>query len=525
MSNYSNESLDRIEKIKKLKEAWVITYANNYHWKVDISDILDQKEKVKPVEELQTSWAIWEFQTAGRLMSYKSHGKLAFGKIIDNTNSIQICFMKDKLVFNTWREIVESLTIEWEEKSAYKVMEKFVNVWDYVWVIGDLFLTQHGELTIFVKEFQILSKAVRPLPEKFHWVTDQETLYRQRYLDLIMNDETYQRMKLRSKFIKTLRDFYDNSEFIEVETPVLGNAASGAAAAPFITHHNDFDQEFFLRISPETFLKRVTMGRFERVVEFARDFRNEWSDPSHMQEFTMIEHYACWWNFEDNMKFIEEMFDFVFKNIPELSKVIDVKDKAWNPRTVNFQTPWQRIDYVEWVKWACGIDVSKYLPWDEQKLIADIKAAWVQFDWMDKMWVPTLIDYLYKKVLRPGITWPAFVYNYPKTMQPLARQNDANPDIVEQFQVVVNGWEICKAYSELVDPEIQAANFEAQSWAIEAWDVEATSPDEEFVLAMEYGMPPQSGFGMWIDRVFSLLTAQENLRDVVLFPLMKNKNN
>ena len=232
MSNYSNESLDRLEKIKKLKEAWVITYANNYHWKVDVSSILDQKEKVKPVEELQTSWAIWEFQTAGRLMSYKSHGKLAFGKIIDNTNSIQICFMKDKLVFNTWREIVENITIEWEEKSAYKVMEKFVNVWDYVWVKWDLFLTQHGELTIFVKEFQILSKAVRPLPEKFHWVTDQETLYRQRYLDLIMNDETYQRMKLRSKFIKTLRDFYDNSEFIEVETPVLGNAASGAAAAP-----------------------------------------------------------------------------------------------------------------------------------------------------------------------------------------------------------------------------------------------------------------------------------------------------
>lgn len=525
MSNYSNESLDRLEKIKKLKEAWVITYANNYHWKVDIVDILNKTEKIKSVEDLQANWAIWEFQTAGRLMSYKSHGKLAFARIADLSGDIQICFMKDKLVFNTWKTVVESLVIDGEEKSAYKIGEKFVNVWDYIWVKWDLFLTQHWELTVFIKEFQILSKAVRPLPEKFHWVTDQETLYRQRYLDLIMNDETYQRMKLRSKFIKTLRDFYDNNAFIEVETPVLGNAASGAAAAPFITHHNDFDQEFFLRISPETFLKRVTMSRFERVVEFARDFRNEWSDPSHMQEFTMIEHYACWWNFEDNMNFIEEMFDFVFKNIPELSKEIDVKDKAWNPRRVNFQTPWQRIDYIKWVQWACWIDVSKYLPGDEKALIADIKAAWVQFDGMDKMWVPTLIDYLYKKVLRPGITWPAFVYNYPKTMQPLARQNDENPDIVEQFQVVVNGWEICKAYSELVDPEIQKANFESQSGAIERWDEEATSPDEEFVLAMEYGMPPQSGFGMWIDRIFSLLTAQENLRDVVLFPLMKSKNN
>ena len=154
-------------------------------------------------------------------------------------------------------------------------------------------------------------------------------------------------MRLRSKFIKVLRDFYDNNEFIEVETPVLGNAASGAAAAPFITHHNDYDQEFFLRISPETFLKRVTMGRFERVVEFARDFRNEGSDPSHMQEFTMIEHYASWWNFEDNMKFVEDMFDFIFKNISELEKEIDVKDKQGNTRRVNFQTPWQRIDYVQ----------------------------------------------------------------------------------------------------------------------------------------------------------------------------------
>ena len=538
MFDYSNESIDRIEKIKKLKSAWVIVYANNYHWKIDIEEItsplapllqgegkIEDFPEVKNVETLQELWAEKKYKTAWRLMSYKSHGKLAFAKITDKSWTLQICFMKDKLSFNMWdpaNTIVESLIIEDEEKSAYKISEKFINVWDYIWVIWELFLTKHGELTLFVKEFQILSKAVRPLPEKFHGITDQETLYRQRYLDLIMHDETYARMKLRSKFIKVLRDFYENNEFIEVETPVLWNAASGAAAAPFITHHNDFDQEFFLRISPETFLKRVTMSRFERVVEFARDFRNEWSDPSHMQEFTMIEHYACWWNFEDNMIFVEKMFDYIFANIPELSREIDVKDKQWNSRRVNFKTPWQRIDYIEWVKWACGIDVSKYIPWDEKKLIADIKSVWVEFEWMDKMWVPTLIDYLYKKVLRPSITGPAFVYNYPKTMQPLARQNDTNTDIVEQFQVLINGWEVIKAYSELIDPVIQKANFESQSGAIERWDEEATSPDEEFVLAMEYGMPPQSGLGMWIDRIFSLLTAQENLRDVVLFPLMKS---
>jgi lysyl-tRNA synthetase, class II len=525
MSEYSLESLDRIEKIRKLKEAWVIVYANNYHWKQDISEIVKNNSNLKEVEVLQENWAESKFKTAWRLMSYKSHGKLAFAKIMDHSSTIQVCFMKDKFKFNTWKEVVESLIIEGEEKSSYKISEKFINVWDYIWVVWDLFVTKHWELTLFVNEFQILSKAIRPLPEKFHWIKDEETIYRQRYLDLITNEESYNRFVLRSKFIKTLRDFYHENEFVEIETPVLWNAASWAAAAPFITHHNDFNEEFFLRISPETSLKKATVWRFERVVEFARDFRNEGSDPSHMQEFSAIEHYTCWWNFEDNMKFTEDMFDFIFKNISELKKEVMIKDKNWNERLVNFKTPWAKIDYIEWVKEASWIDVSKYFIWDEKKLINDIKSAGVEFEWMDNMVVPTLIDYLYKKVLRPSIVWPAFVYNYPKTMQPLARQSDKNSWIVEQFQVVVNGWEILKAYSELVDPEIQKANFEAQWKAKEMWDQEATTGDDDFVLAMEYWMPPQSGWWMWVERIFSLLTWQENLRDVALFPLMKSEKN
>jgi len=526
---YSLESIDRIEKIKKLKSAWVVVYANNYHWKNDISNIIqkssEDKSIIKEVDNLQNSWTNLDFQTAWRLMSYKSHWKLAFAKIMDHSWIIQICFMKDKLKFNTWKEIVESLEIDSEAKNAFKISEKFINVWDYIWVKGDLFLTKHEELTLFIWEFQILSKAIRPLPEKYHWVTDIETLYRQRYLDMIMNEDTFNRMKLRSKFIKTLRDFYNNNDFFEIETPVLWNAASGAARAPFITHHNDFDEKFYLRISPETYLKRATVGRFERVVEFTRNFRNEWSDPSHMQEFSAIEHYWVYWNYEDNMKFTEKMFDFLFENISEFKKEILVKDKSWIEKMVNFQTPWKRIDYIEWIKEVCGIDVSVYFIWDEVKLIQDIKSAWVEFVWMDKMVVPTLIDYLFKKVLRPSIVWPAFIYNYPKTMQPLARQNDENPSIVEQFQVVVNGWEIIKAYSELVDPAIQKANFDIQAKAKEMWDEEATSWDDDFVLAMEYGMPPQSGWWMWIERVFSLLTEKENLRDAILFPLMKSVKN
>lgn len=522
---YGRESLDRLEKIEKLKKAWVVPYAGNYRGKINIDIIQSETSKVKDLEVLLEKWMTWDFQTAGRLMSGKSHGKLMFSKIRDNTSEIQICFMKDFVVFNTWNPslwVVSSLEIEWEEKGAYKIAEKFVNTWDYIGVKGDLFYTKHGELTLLVKEFQILSKAVRPLPEKWHGVTDQETIYRQRYLDLIMNDESYKRFLLRSKFVRTLRNFYAENDFIEIETPVLGNAASWAAAAPFVTHHNDFDESFFLRIAPETSLKKATVGRFERVVEFTRNFRNEGSDPSHMQEFSAIEHYAAYWNFEDNMKFTEEMFDYLFTNIPELKREVEVKDKQGNAKLVNFQTPWKKIDYVKWVKEACGIDVSMYFPWDEKKLIADIKNAGVQFEGMDKMGVPTLIDYLFKKVLRPSIVWPAFVYNYPKTMQPLARQSDENPEVVEQFQAVVNGWEILKAYTELVDPVIQKANFDAQGDALKRGDEEATSGDDDFVLAMEYGMPCQSGWWMGIERILSLLTGQDNLRDVVLFPLMKS---
>lgn len=523
--DYSKESIDRQQKIQNMKDAGIICYANNFRWKQDILTLIESsKSKYKEVDFLMENWSVWEYKTAGRIISSRGMGKLTFAKLRDNTWDIQVCFMRDMVDFNTGRVVVKELEIAWEMKSAYKIAEKFCQVWDYIWIVWDLFLTKHWELTLFVREFQVLSKAVRPLPEKFHWIQDKETIYRQRYLDLIMNQDTYDRFLFRSKFIKTLRDFYDENNFIEIETPVLWNAASGAAAQPFSTHHNDFNEDYFLRISPETSLKKATVGRFERVVEFTRNFRNEWSDPSHIQEFSAIEHYASWWNFEDNIRFTEDMFDYIFNKL-KLNKEIEIKDKNWNPRIVNFSTPWDRIDYIAWVKDKSGIDIESYTEKDADKLRADIKKAWLTWEWIDKQATATMIDYLYKKVLRPSIIGPSFVYNYPKTMQPLARTSDQDENTVEQFQVVVNGWEILKAYSELIDPKTQKENFEAQSWALEAWDEEATSWDDDFVLAMEYWMPPQSGWGMWIERILSLLTKQENLRDVVLFPLMKSDNN
>ena len=523
---YSRESQDRIKKIQALKDAWVVPYANNYRGKQDIDYIISEKENsLKDADLLTQNWAIWEFKTAWRLIGYRSFWKLSFWKIIDHSWEIQVSFVKDLVEFNTGRKIIwkdETIEIDKIERSPFKIIEKLVDIGDYIWVIWDLFLTKHWELTLFVKEFQILAKAVRPLPEKFHWVQDQETIYRQRYLDLITNQESYDRMLFRSKFIKALRDFYIKNNFVEITTPILWTAASGAAAKPFVTHHNDFGEDVYLRIAPEVGLKMATVWRFERVFEFGTNFRNEWSDPSHMQEFNVVEHYAAWWNFEDNIKFTEEMFDYIFDEL-KLDRKIKVKDKEGNEKIVDFTTPFERIDYIEWVKKASGIDILNYKNWDEKKLIADIKAKWIEFEGMENMAVPTLIDYLYKKVLRPSIVGPAFVYNYPKTMQPLARQNDENPNIVEQFQLVINGWEVNKAYSELVDPKIQQENFDAQSGAIELWDEEATQGDDDFVLAMEYAMPPQSGFGMWFERIISLITGQDNLRDVVLFPLMKSE--
>jgi len=522
---YSRESLDRQEKIANMMDAGIICYANNYRGKQDIEAIRKENESTyKDVDKLMETWVSWDYKTAGRIIASRSMWKLTFVKLRDQSADIQICFARDMLDFNTGKQIVKNLEIAWEEKSAYKIAEKFAQVWDYIWVIWDLFLTKHWELTIFAKEFQILSKAVRPLPEKFHGLQDKETIYRQRYLDLIMEQESYDRFLFRSKFIKTLRNFYDENNFIEIETPVLWNSASWAAAKPFTTHHNDFDEDFFLRIAPETALKKAMSGRFERVFEIWKNFRNEWSDPSHMQEFSAVEHYAAYWNFEDNMKFTEDMFDYIFDKM-WLDKDLSIKDKDWNEKIVSFKTPFEKIDYIAWVKEKSWIDISIYKASDEKKLRADIKSAWYIWEWIDKQATATMIDYLYKKVLRPSIVWPAFVYNYPETMQPLARSSDTNPHIVEQFQLVLNWWEVLKAYSELVDPKLQKQKFAEQSGALEAGDEEATSWDDDFVLAMEYAMPPQSGWGMWIDRIVSLLTWQENLRDVVLFPILKSEKN
>ena len=541
----------RIQKAQKLRELWINPYAQSWDKNTSIGDLLSslwregggtpdgfQWQSLRTIEEIISS-PTTSISIAGRLMLKRVSGKLAFGQIMDETGQIQLMWehQSSKLLDSPlWRrgaggedwnpelqQKIKQLMWTSEKPFDYWFIDKFLDVGDIIGVRGELFVTHKGELTVFVSEYQLLSKAIRPLGDKFHGIGEdnQETAYRQRYLDMIFNRESLERMKLRSTFLKTIRDFYHENGFMEIETPVLGNSASGAAAAPFVTHHNDFDTEMYLRISPETNLKKATVGMFEKIFEVAKDFRNEWSDPSHHQEFTMIEHYAAYRNHEDNMRFTESMFNYIFEHIPQLSKTIQVADKNWVTKEVNFATPWQRIDYVSQILKDSGINVANYQEWDDELLRSDIKAAGHTWEWIDSQWLVTLIDYLYKKVTRPKIVGPAFIINYPKLMQPLARQSDNNPNLVEQFQLLINGWEILKAYSELVDPIQQQVNFDAQLGALEAWDEEATKWDDDFVLAMEYGMPPQSGWGMGIDRIFAMLTEQSNIRDVILFPMMK----
>lgn len=512
----------RLSKRQQLLDMGIPPYASGYDKKHAIKELIDDHSEFRSIDDIMISpRAI--YSTAGRLMLKRISGKLSFAQIQDDTGMIQIMFehQHSKILTQPHTD-VHTIMGESTKSFDYWFIDKLLEVGDRVGVQGELFITHKGERTLFVSAYQLLSKAVLPLWDKFHGIGDnEEKAYRQRYLDMIFNRETLERMKLRALFLKVIRNFYDKEWFLELNTGILGNFASWAAAAPFVTHHNDFDQDMYLRISAEPRLKMATVWGLEKVFEVCIDFRNEWSDPSHHQEFTMIEHYAAYRDYSMNMQFTEKMFDHIFDSIPTLSKKIAIPDKTWVIKEVDFTTPWQRVDYIDQIKKDSGIDVSLYSSHDEHILREHIKSKWFEWPWLDLQTTATMIDYLYKKVTRPKIIGPAFITNYPKTMQPLARPDDHNPLIVQQRQLLINGREVIKAYSELVDPVIQQENFDEQSGAVAQGDTEATKADDEFVLAMQYGMPPQSGRWMGIDRIFSLLTGCINIRDVIMFPLTR----
>lgn len=443
-----------------------------------------------------------EVRIAGRVVLLRDMGKMTFATLQDQSGRLQIALKQDEIGTDAYAEFLD-----------------LVDLGDFVGIAGKRFATQKGEQSVMVGEWTMLSKALRQPPEKWAGVRDQETAWRQRYLDLISNRETLERFTFRSDFIRLLREFYWEHDFTEVETPVLVNSASGALATPFKTHHNAYDLDVYLRIAPETYLKEAIIGGFDRVFEIGRIFRNEGLDPSHLQDFTMVEHYAAYWDYVRNMIFTETMLATIVKKMLGTTQV-NIPDRDGKVVEVDFSPPWPRLTLREAIQSSCGLDIDAL---DSASALREaMKSKGIKLDVdVSVLGRGNLIDQLYKKVSRPAIVQPTFIINHPLDLSPLARRNDDNPAITDRFQLVVGGWEIVNAYSELIDPVDQNARFEEQAKAHAGGDSDAHRKDDEYVTALEYGCPPTSGFGMGIDRIVALLTCQTNLRDVVLFPLMK----
>ena len=486
--NVNDERADRLKKIERIKEVGIMPYADKYD-----KQCLCAEVKKKAMGE--------NVKTAGRIILLRDMGKIIFAHLYDLSGKVQVV-----------------LRFGETDEGKFKQFIKIVNIGDFIGVEGEVFATNKGEISILVRDYSFLSKALRPLPEKWHGLKDVEQKYRKRYLDLIMNEETRRVFKFRSDFIWEVRKFYKDNGFYEVDTPVLCNTASGALAKPFVTHYNALGMDVYLRIAPEIYLKETIIGGYDKIFEVARVFRNEGMDPSHLQDFSMIEHYCAYWDFKDNMAFTEKMLTTVIEKLTGSLKV-KIMNREGELVEVDFTTPWKTVSFRELLLADCGIDIDLYSTAEE--LRAAISEKNIVLEDMDKLGRGNLIDSLYKVVSRPKLINPTFLVNHPLDLSPLARKNDDNPLIVDRFQLIVNTWEIINAYSELVDPVDQAERFEKQMEAKDMGDEEAMLKDDEYVEAMEYGMPPISGWGMGIERMVALLTQQGNLRDVVLFPLLR----
>jgi len=496
-----DEYVVRTNEVLELKKEGEVVYKDRFdrtHMSVDVANEFP-KEKTREFAEI-TKTATSNVAVAGRVMAVRSHGKISFLNIQDNDGQIQIALKEDVL-----------------GEERYLFLTEHIRIADFVGIKGEPFFTNQDKLAILATDVTILTKALRPIPKEHFGIEDIETKYRQRYLDLILNPDVQERFRIRSKVVRELRDWLHNHNFIEITTRSLQSVAGGAMAETFKTHHNALDEEFSLRISPELDLKTAMVGGFERVFEFAINFRNEGMDPSHVQEFQMLEWYCAYENYEAGMDWTEEMLkQAVEKSLGKLT--FNVYDKEGAEHGIDFSKPIPRIKFTDLLKEHAGIDMIETSTEDLIKKAIELG--------IDKKEAETrsrgnLLDDIYKKTARPKLIQPVFVTHYPVEIVPLARPLDEDPKIAESYQLVIASWEIVKAYSELVDPIIQREKFEAQALAKADGDKEAMDINEEFLTAMEHGMPPITGWGMGIERFVTLITGQKNLRDVVLFPTVK----
>ena len=489
MREFSEQELVRRQTLEEMKE-FINPYPERYERNYELCDAAKLEDGVTNV------------RVAGRIVLMRKMGKLSFLTLQDIKGRIQV-----------------SIKIDMVGEDAYSFFKKYIDLGDFIGVEGETFTTHTGEKTIRANSYTFLGKALKPLPEKFHGLTDIETVYRERYLDLIMSEDARKKFLLRSNFIKELRNYLNDEGYIEIETPILNNKASGATAKPFITHHNALDVDLYLRIAPETYLKRAVVGGFTKVFEIARCFRNEGMDATHLQDFTMIEGYGAYLNYEDNMRFLQNMLQTIIGKLFG-TLVLNIDDKE-----IDLSGTWPAISFRDLILKYSSIDIDVYNT--KESLLAKIKEEKIEIDSevpLEDLGYGNLVDQLYKKVARPNVLGPVYLIKHPIELSPLARANDDNKNITDRFQLIINGAEIINAYSELVDPQDQEARLLKQAELKAKGDVEAMPMDYEYIEAMEYGMPPISGWGMGIDRLLQILTNSENIKDVIMFPLMRKKD-
>lgn len=490
----------RKEKIEKLKNMGINPYPYKYdktHTTIEAKNLYKEDQGEDLGEKVKV---------AGRIMSFRRQGKTAFAHIQDEVGKIQIYIRKDGVGENNY-EVV-----------------KLLDIGDIIGVEGNIFKTRTGEITIYVTKLEILTKSVRPIPivkEKidkngnrivFDAFKDKEERYRKRYLDLILNPEVREVFRKRSLIIKTIREFMNNEGFLEVETPILQPIKGGAAARPFITHHNTLDIDLYLRIAPELYLKRLIVGGFEKVYELGKNFRNEGISYKHNPEFTMMELYQAYADYNDMMDIAERLITYVAE------KVLGTLKIKYRNKEIDLTPPWKKITMYDALKEYANIDVENMsieeLKDKVESLGIEVKA------YMER---GELITILFEELVEEKLINPTFILDYPIEISPLTKTHRKKQELVERFELYINGWEIGNAYSELNDPEEQYKRFLKQLERREKGDDEAEMLDKDFIMALEYGMPPTGGLGIGIDRLIMILLNQYSIRDVILFPQMRPK--
>ena len=483
-----NEQMQfRLNKMNQLSELGLEPFGRKFDWTHHAQDIADNFEELTEKETV--------VRLAGRVMAIRGHGKTAFLDLLDKTGRIQLYVRKDAL-----------------GEENYGII-KLMDIGDIIGVSGTVFRTHMGELSIKAVSLEILSKALRPLPEKWHGLKDIETRYRQRYVDLIVNPDVRKTFLQRSKIIKSIREILDNKDFLEVETPIMHAIAGGATARPFITYHNALDMELYMRVAPELYLKRLIVGGFERVYELGRVFRNEGIDIKHNPEFTMVEVYQAYADYNDLMDLTETIIS------ETAEKVLGTKQITYNDQEIDLASPWIRMTMIEAVAKYTGVDFTGVTDVEEARKMA----AGINVPIEKSFGVGKIINACFDEYVEDKLIQPTFITGHPKEISPLAKSSAADPEITDRFEAYIYGREMCNGFSELNDPIDQRERFLKQVEERNNGDEEANMMDEDFLNALEYGLPPTGGLGIGIDRLVMLLTDSSSIRDVLLFPHMRHK--